>query len=103
MPVGVEYIDKTVARSGDIGLLCRVLLRIGHEEIAVDILDAERREPGRDSGSRKAATSSHQVIVMVEDIDRSGPKVSREQEHAIDVNAERLIPLRPGTQNVVAT
>ena len=36
----------------------------------------------------KAAASSHQLIVMVEDIDRSGPKVSREQEHAVDVNAE---------------
>src|SRR5215472_13015774 len=88
MPVGVEYIDKAVAPTGDIGLLSRVLLRIGYEEIAVDVFDAERREPGRDSGIRKAAASSHQLIVMAEDIDRSGPKVCREQEHAIDVNAE---------------
>ena len=88
MPIGVEYIDKAVARTGDIVMLCRVLLRIGDEEIAVDVFDAERCEPGRDSGIRKAAASSHQVIVMVEDFDRSGPKVCREQEHAIDVNAE---------------
>src|ERR1700739_24667 len=88
MPVGVEYIDKAVARTGDIGLLCRVLLRISYEEIAVDVFDAERREPGRDSGIRKAAISSHRLIVIVEHIDRSGPKVGREQEHAIDVDAE---------------
>src|SRR6516162_6041190 len=88
MPVGVEYVDKAVAWAGDIVMLCRVLLRIGYEEIAVDVFDAERREPGRDSGIRKAATRSHQLIVMVEDIDRSGPKVRREQEHAIDVDAE---------------
>ena len=46
-------------------------------------------------GSEKAATRSHQVIVIVEEIDRSGPKVSREQEHTIDINAEWLLRLRP--------
>src|SRR6516165_1663626 len=88
MPVGVEYIDQAVARTADIVMPRRVLLRIGYQEIAVDVFDAERRETWRDSGIRKAAASCRQLIVMIEDIDRSGPKVSREQEHAIDVNAE---------------
>src|ERR1700726_2774829 len=48
MAVGIEDIDKAVALTGDIDILCRVLLGVGHKQIAIDILDAERGKAGRD-------------------------------------------------------
>jgi hypothetical protein len=34
-------------------MLLRILLRIGHEEVAIDVLDTKRREPVRICGSVK--------------------------------------------------
>ena len=55
MAVGVEDIDKAVALTGDIGIPCRVLLGVGHKEIAIDILDAEWGKAVRDFRIRKAS------------------------------------------------
>ena len=53
MAVGVEDIDKAVALTGDIVMLCRVLL--GNKQLAIDILDAECGKAARDIRIRKAS------------------------------------------------
>ena len=55
MAVGVEDIDKAVALTGDIDIFRRVLLGIGHKQIAVDALDAEWSKAVRDIRIRKAS------------------------------------------------
>src|ERR1700740_92404 len=49
-PIGVEYKDQPEARTTDIIFLRFVLLRIGDVQIAMDVLDAERREMLRHLG-----------------------------------------------------
>src|SRR6516165_12603426 len=48
MAFGVEDIDKAAALAGVVVVLCRVLLGVGHEQIAIDVLDAERSIAERD-------------------------------------------------------
>ena len=55
MAVGVEHVNKPVPRTRHIGILLRILLRIGHKEIAIDVLDAKRREARRDLRIREAS------------------------------------------------
>src|SRR5438067_9332248 len=88
MPVGVEYVDKAVAGTCHIVMLCGILQRIGHKEIAVDVLDAERGVAGRDVGIFEPAIGGYQFIVVVEDIDRATAKVGREEKDSVDVGAE---------------
>src|ERR1700726_1134128 len=56
-----------------------VMQCIGHKEIAVDVLDAERGVAGRDFGIFEAAIGGYWFIVMVKDIDRAASKVGREE------------------------
>jgi len=49
MAIGVERIDKAVAPARHVVMLLRVLYGIGHKEVAIDVLDAERREARRDA------------------------------------------------------
>ncbi len=46
--IGIEDVDKAVARTSYVVMLCRVLLGVGDEEIAIDVLNAEGRKTGRD-------------------------------------------------------
>ena len=62
MTVGVEHIDKAVARTGHIVVLLGVLLCICDEEIAVDVLDAERRETGRDVRIGEAPVGRYRYV-----------------------------------------
>jgi hypothetical protein len=55
MAVCVEHVDKAVARTRHVVMLLRILLRISHEELAIDVLDAKRREAGRDIRIREAS------------------------------------------------
>jgi hypothetical protein len=55
MAIGIEDIDKAVALTGNIGIPCRVLLGVGHKQIAIDILDAEWGKAVRDFRIRKAS------------------------------------------------
>ena len=48
MTIRVEDVDKAVARAGDVVMFLRVLLGIGHEQVAIDVLYAEWRVAGRD-------------------------------------------------------
>ena len=42
MAVGVEHVNKTEAAAGNIVVLLRVLLRVGYEQVAVNVLDTKR-------------------------------------------------------------
>src|SRR6266849_1510431 len=96
--VGVEHIDEAAARAGDVVVLLRVLLGIGHEEIAVEVLDAERREArgdhriGEAAVGRGAGEGAAGGVGAV-DLDRAGAEIGREQEHAmhIDAGGEALV------------
>src|SRR5262249_45778100 len=46
--VGIEHIDEAIAGTGHIVMHFRVLLCIADEQVAIDVLDAERRKTGRD-------------------------------------------------------
>src|ERR1700720_2884534 len=88
MPVSIEHIDKAVAGTGHIVMLCRILQCIGHKEIAVDVLDAERGVAGRDFGIFEAALDGYQFIVVIEDIDRGTSKIGREEEDPVHISSE---------------
>src|SRR5205823_9871033 len=88
MAISVEHVDKAVAGTGHVIMLVGILLCIADEEIAVDVLDAERGVAGRDRWVLEAAVGGYQFIVVVEDVDRSTSKVSRKEEDAADVCAE---------------
>src|SRR5262249_2863943 len=47
MAVGVENVDKAIARARHVVMLELILQRVGDEEITVDVLDTEGREPIR--------------------------------------------------------
>src|SRR6516165_4018268 len=92
MAVGIEDVDKAVAWTRHVVVLCRVLFRIGDEEIAIDGLDAERRIAGRDIRIDEPPIGCREGKLPVgavgtEHIDRSGIKVGREEEKAVDVDA----------------
>src|SRR6202035_2745067 len=66
MAVGVEDIDKAVTRTGYIVMLFCILLGIADEEIAIDVLDAERREAGRNVRIRESVVDDvgrHQAFI----------------------------------------
>src|SRR5262249_19817864 len=82
--IGIVDIDKAIARPRYVIVLFRVLKGIGDEEIAVDVLDAERSEAGGGLGS-DASAGGHRfkvqaevrrrVLVCREHVDLSGPEV----------------------------
>src|SRR4029077_11846420 len=94
MAVGVEDIDKAVALTGDIDIFCRVLLGVGHKQIAVDILDAEWGKAGRDVRIREAAVGCRGCEQAArsgwrpEHVDRPGAEVGGEKKRSVDVDAE---------------
>ena len=54
MAVGVEHVDEAVAGTRHVVMLLRILLRVGDEEIAIDVLDAKRRVARRNVRIREA-------------------------------------------------
>src|SRR5215475_2134913 len=59
LPVGVEHVDKAMARPRHVVAFVLTLLRVGDEEIAVDGLDTERREPRRQLRIGEVALNLH--------------------------------------------
>src|SRR6516164_8755184 len=95
MTVGVENIDKAITCAWHVVMLCRVLLGVGDEEIAVNVLDAEGCKTARNIWIHKAATGGYCGIHTIaagsggaEDVDGSGKEVSCEEEDALGVRAE---------------
>jgi hypothetical protein len=58
MPVGVEHVDKTIARTRHVVVFLLILLDIGDEEVPVNVLDAEGCEPPGRFGSVKPPSIS---------------------------------------------
>ena len=96
MTVGVKNIDKAIARTRHVVMHLRVLQGVGHEQIAVDVLDAEWREAGRDVRIHEAAIGGHREIKAggaaggggAVDFDRSGAEVGGKKEDTVDVDPE---------------
>src|SRR6266446_9559660 len=95
MTVGAEHIDKAVARTGHVIVFFRILLRIGDEEIAIDVLDAEWRIASWNFRVGEVAVdllrrcgSEAGRAVPSEHVDRPGAEVGSIEEDAVDVRAE---------------
>src|SRR5262245_57674986 len=93
MTIGVENVDKTVAWTWHVILFCRILLGVGHEEIAIYILD-----PERGIASRKVRIGEPPVggrgrefpvrTIGAEHIYRTGVEVGGEQERSMQIHAK---------------
>src|SRR5271167_2196014 len=96
MSVGVENIDKAVARPRHVVMLFPVLFRIGDEEIAVDILNAERRKAGRDARILEASIGGCRHVKARlaagrgggKHVNRPAAEVGGEEEDASDVDPD---------------
>ena len=77
--VRAEHVDEPIAGTGGVIVLRRILLRERHVELATDVVDSERGEPGRDRGIGEAVDEGE---VAVEHVDRPEPEVARVQELA---------------------
>src|SRR6266851_1504363 len=95
MTVGVENVDKAIARARHVVVFFLILFCIGYKEIAINVLDAERRETGRnvrigevavDLLSRRRPEAGRPV--GGEHVNRSGPKVRSKKKDAVNVGAE---------------
>src|SRR5262249_13419976 len=73
--VRVEDIDEAVAQAAHIVLLGGVLLGVGHPDLAIDVLDAERRKAARDARVVEVAVRDHRRELAVEHIDAAGAEV----------------------------
>jgi len=87
--VCIELIDHAVPDAGDVVFLGRILFRVGHEDVAVEVLDSEGRVAGRQIGVLERAGQQGDLEVLVEDIDLAGPEVRRVEEVAARVAAAR--------------
>src|SRR5215471_1978582 len=95
MTVGVENVDKAIARARHIVVFFLVLLCIGDKEITVDVLDAERGEPNWNVRIREVAADLLRrrrpeagSAIGGEHIDRRGPEVRRKEKGAVNAGAE---------------
>src|SRR6266567_1302070 len=72
MATGIKHVHKTVTRSRHLILFQRVLFGEGHEQLSVDVLNAERCIPWREAGIGKRASK---LKVRVIDFDHTIVKV----------------------------
>src|SRR5216117_3316789 len=56
MATGIKHVHKAVTRSRHLILFQRVLFSEGHEQLPVDVLNAERCIPWREAGIGKRAS-----------------------------------------------
>src|SRR5438445_7851869 len=89
MPFGVEYVDESVSRSGDVVVLVGVLHRVGHVERSIDIADAEGREARGDRRIGERAVEGRKREVTVENVDGTRLEVGGEEEVAGSVAPKR--------------
>src|SRR5258705_1680259 len=95
MTVGVKHIDKPIARTGNVIVFCRILLRIGDKKIAVDVLDAEWRIASWNFWVGKVSVdllrrcrSEAGRAVPGKHVDRPGAEVGSIEKDAVDLGAE---------------
>src|SRR5207237_10622981 len=85
MAVGIEDIHKATAWPRHVVVFLSVLFRVGHEQVAIDVRDAEGRVAGGDIGIGETAVRSRGREQAVragrpEYIDRPSAEVGRVQE-----------------------
>src|SRR5437868_1068845 len=96
MAVGVEDVDKAIAGTRHVVMLCRVLLRIGDKQTAVDVLDAKRCVVGGDIRILETTVGGYWNVVPIgassgsgaEHVNCSGAEVSRKKEDALCIHAK---------------
>jgi hypothetical protein len=88
LAVGAEYVDEAVARASDDVVLVGILPCVGHEQVAIDIGDAERREARGYPWIGKGVVERRQLEIDVIGFDGAGAEVGGKQEVAVDVGAE---------------
>src|SRR6516162_2546004 len=95
MAVSIEHVDKTVPWTSYVVMFFVVLLRIADEKIAIDVLDAERRKPGRYLRIGEVAFdflirggSETRRAIGRKNIDRAGVEVGRKEKDTVDVDAK---------------
>jgi len=76
---GVEGIDEAVAAAGDVVVGFGVLLRVGDEDRAVDVLDAEGREAPGDLAIGEGAGPVLLGERVVEDVDARVVEIGGEE------------------------
>ena len=82
-------------------MLLGILLRVGHEQIAIDVLQPKRRETGRDRRVLEIAVRGDGNIVVIEDVDRSGAKIGCEEKHTVRVGAKHQRLVHRGRRRIV--
>src|SRR5207244_8960925 len=75
----VELVDEAETLAGDVVVAVGVLLRIGHEDVAADVLDPERRVAGRNRRVDEGTRRVHVAEAPVEDVDLPVVEVGRVQ------------------------
>src|SRR6516162_2655957 len=88
IPASVKHVDKAVARPRDVVMLCCVLLRVGDEQIAVDVLNAERRKAWRNLRIGKSAIRGALGISVIKHVDRTGAEIGRKEEDALGIDSK---------------
>ena len=79
-PTSREHVDESIASTGDVIVLGRVLLGVSHVDPAADVLDPERRKAGGKRAVDKGAGPQRLLVKLpVEHIDRAEPEVARVQ------------------------
>src|SRR6516165_4160858 len=97
MTIGVEHVDKAIACAGHVIVFVgELLLRIRDKEIAVDVLDAERRKTGGDVRIDEAAVGRYRDLKAIGAAAGSGPEhvysssveIGSKKENTLGVGAE---------------
>src|SRR5258705_10625495 len=80
LSVGVEHVDQAEPTAGHFVVLVGVLLGVGHVQVALQVLYAERCIARRQFRVDKGACPSDGMERIVEDVDPGGVKISRVQK-----------------------
>src|ERR1700722_12423391 len=93
MAISIEYVDKAVPLAWHVVVLLRVLHRVRHEEIAIDIRYAEGGVACRDPGVLEITVGRCGCEKSIgsrgsEHVNRAAAEVGGEQEHSVDVDAD---------------
>ena len=90
--VRIEHDDHSQSVPGDVVLAVLVLLGVGHEQIAVDVLNAERREMARNIRLELAlqlALRDRVLVQGIEHVDLAVVEVGGVQKVLLAVGGER--------------
>src|SRR5215470_6350997 len=95
MPVGIENIDKAIARARHVVVFFIILLGVGDKEITIDVLDAEWRETGRNVRIGEVTVSGYRDVHTIaavrsgaEHVDGPGAEVRGKEKDTVNIGAK---------------